>query len=118
MWPFCKLISKKMDKKIPPKSHQRSGCFEGLCRIIARLRCWSLRQHLSLAYSVQAKVSQVKKLMLMIMPCCQRGKNPNGNREFLCFTGTAIWKAVLAMRFQLGAAGKTGDAKVIEKNRK
>lgn len=45
-------------------------------------------------------------------------KNPNGNREFLHFAGTAIWKAVLAMRFQLGAAGKTGDAKVIEKNRK
>ena len=101
-----------------PKAIKRSGLLEDLCRIIARLRCWSLRQHLSLAYSVQAKVSQVKKLMLMIMPCCQRGKNPYGSREFLHFAGTAIWKAVLAMRFQLGAAGRTGDAKVIEKNRK
>ena len=67
---------------------------------------------------MQAKVSQVKKLILKIRPCCQRGKNPNDSREFLRFAGTAIWKAVLAMRFQLGAAGKTGDAKVIEKNRK
>ena len=54
----------------------------------------------------------------MISPCCQRGKNPYDSREFLRFAGVAIRKADLAMRFQLGAAGKIGDAKVIEKNRK